>query len=302
MSNKPQNNLIYLIIGLILFAACCYPDIHYKLFNKKAEFSQRRYKAMVEEELPDMIREYDADVSYVDVNVSNTVEYGVKIYNIDSLFDEYTSVVNVYISLPDAEDDEYMCDRYAEYYEDIRGMINDIAERKCEGMYSQKDASGGINDRIWSLDRYIKITMHTDRHCLTSENKYNYVVPHKISDLNTGRWYEQDFDKSRGSKWINDLTATANYRMKQIDSILEERKRKAEEEKAKAENKKKNYNTYPRTDTSKSKNKSGYGGNSYDEGYDSIYDDGDYDDGRYDVDEDYALGVDDAMDELGEWW
>lgn len=42
---------------------------------------------------------------------------------------------------------------------------------------------------------------------------------------------------------------------------------------------------------------SGY--NSYDDGYDSIYDDGDYDDYRYDRDSDYADGVDDAMDELG---
>lgn len=40
--------------------------------------------------------------------------------------------------------------------------------------------------------------------------------------------------------------------------------------------------------------------NSYDEGFDSIYDDEDYDEDRYDWDSDYADGVDDAMDEL-EW-
>lgn len=49
---------------------------------------------------------------------------------------------------------------------------------------------------------------------------------------------------------------------------------------------------------SSSKKKNYY--NSYDDGYDSIYDDGDYDDYRYDRDSDYADGVDDAMDEL-EW-
>ena len=42
--------------------------------------------------------------------------------------------------------------------------------------------------------------------------------------------------------------------------------------------------------------------NSYDDGYDSIYDDGDYDDYRYDRDSDYADGVDDAMDEAYEEW
>ena len=38
----------------------------------------------------------------------------------------------------------------------------------------------------------------------------------------------------------------------------------------------------------------------YDDGYDDIYMDGDYDYDRYDRDSDYADGVDDAMDELGE--
>ena len=41
---------------------------------------------------------------------------------------------------------------------------------------------------------------------------------------------------------------------------------------------------------------------SYDDGYDDIYMDGDYDYDRYDRDSDYADGVDDAMDEFGEEW
>ena len=41
---------------------------------------------------------------------------------------------------------------------------------------------------------------------------------------------------------------------------------------------------------------------SYDDGYDAIYMDGDYDDERYKTDQDYADGVDDAMDEFdGDW-
>lgn len=39
---------------------------------------------------------------------------------------------------------------------------------------------------------------------------------------------------------------------------------------------------------------------SYDDGYDDIYMDGDYDYDRYERDSDYADGVDDAMDEFGE--
>ena len=38
--------------------------------------------------------------------------------------------------------------------------------------------------------------------------------------------------------------------------------------------------------------------NSYDDGYNAIYDDDDYDWERYKKDKDYADGVDDAMDEL----
>lgn len=41
---------------------------------------------------------------------------------------------------------------------------------------------------------------------------------------------------------------------------------------------------------------------SYDEGYDDIYMNGDYDYDRYDSDDDYAAGVDDAMDENYEEW
>lgn len=41
---------------------------------------------------------------------------------------------------------------------------------------------------------------------------------------------------------------------------------------------------------------------SYDDGYDDIYMDGDYDYDRYDGDSDYADGVDDAMDEFDEDW
>lgn len=41
---------------------------------------------------------------------------------------------------------------------------------------------------------------------------------------------------------------------------------------------------------------------SYDDGYDDIYMDGDYDYDRYNRDSDYADGVDDAMDEFGEDW
>ena len=42
---------------------------------------------------------------------------------------------------------------------------------------------------------------------------------------------------------------------------------------------------------------------SYDKGYEDVYEDGDYDDDRYNSDSDYADGVDDAIDEdeEGDW-
>lgn len=66
---------------------------------------------------------------------------------------------------------------------------------------------------------------------------------------------------------------------------------------------------------SNSTNKSSYGSStkkssttkkklydSYDDGYDDVYMDGDYDYNRYNRDSNYADGVDDAMDEFGEDW
>ena len=41
---------------------------------------------------------------------------------------------------------------------------------------------------------------------------------------------------------------------------------------------------------------------SYDDGYDDVYMDGDYDYDRYDSDDDYAAGVDDAIDDDDEDW
>lgn len=60
-------------------------------------------------------------------------------------------------------------------------------------------------------------------------------------------------------------------------------------------------NTSNKTTTRKrySSSKSTYNTyNSYDEGYEDIYDNDDYDSDRYEIDDDYANGVDDAMDEL----
>ena len=54
------------------------------------------------------------------------------------------------------------------------------------------------------------------------------------------------------------------------------------------------------TGTSSSKKSNIY--DSYDDGYDDIYMDGDYDYDRYGRDSDYADGVDDAMDEFDEDW
>lgn len=60
------------------------------------------------------------------------------------------------------------------------------------------------------------------------------------------------------------------------------------------------YNNVRKKSTGTKKNNYNY--NSYDDGYDDIYIDGDYDYDRYDRDRDYADGVDDAMDEEdGDW-
>ena len=49
--------------------------------------------------------------------------------------------------------------------------------------------------------------------------------------------------------------------------------------------------------SSNSKYNSSHSHDSYDSGYDDVYMDGDYDQNRYDRDDDYATGVDDAIEE-----
>lgn len=62
-----------------------------------------------------------------------------------------------------------------------------------------------------------------------------------------------------------------------------------------------NKNTYSYSSSSSKKNHSSM--NSYDDGYNAIYEDDDYDWERYQSDDDYAAGVEDAMEDMedGEW-
>ena len=55
----------------------------------------------------------------------------------------------------------------------------------------------------------------------------------------------------------------------------------------------------PKKNTSSNSSSGGKSHNSYDEGYNSVYEDDDYDWDRYYEDDDYADGVDDAMDDEG---
>ncbi len=52
-----------------------------------------------------------------------------------------------------------------------------------------------------------------------------------------------------------------------------------------------------KTGSSGSKYNSSHSYDSYDDGYDDVYMDGDYDQDRYDRDDDYASGVDDAIED-----
>lgn len=62
-------------------------------------------------------------------------------------------------------------------------------------------------------------------------------------------------------------------------------------------------NNSPKKPSSSSSSSSAYESHeAYDEGYNNIYEDGDYDWERYNEDDDYATGVDDAIDEFGEDW
>ncbi len=72
----------------------------------------------------------------------------------------------------------------------------------------------------------------------------------------------------------------------------EARKRKAESAKAISQ---------PSRSRSRSSRKNGNPYASYDRGYEDVYD-GDYDDRRYRTDSQYASGVDEAIDELGDDW
>lgn len=67
------------------------------------------------------------------------------------------------------------------------------------------------------------------------------------------------------------------------------------------------YNSSSSSGSSTDSSSSSYGSkkyyhDSYDDGYDDVYMDGDYDYDRYDSDDDYAAGVDDAIDDDDEDW
>lgn len=78
-------------------------------------------------------------------------------------------------------------------------------------------------------------------------------------------------------------------------------KKKSQSSNSTSSNSSKSYSS----SSSSSKSSKSYKRDTYDDGYEAVYDDDDYDMDRYYKDDDYARGVDDAMDDLedeGEEW
>lgn len=111
--------------------------------------------------------------------------------------------------------------------------------------------------------------------------------------------YPADSDSENSVEEINTIEDTTKF--SDVNDIKAQETIKQYSSTTKAQEKNKSYsntsnkNTYGNSTTKKTYE-------SYDDGYDDIYMDGDYDDDRYNSDSDYADGVDDAMDEFEEDW
>lgn len=266
----------------------------------------RKCAQLVETKLPEYLYAYDDAIESVTVSARDSYEqnYDTTHYCYDN---DYYLNVDVDVILRDGSMHQSNAARCRYVYK-LHELIDEFIRQEGLGHCSniRKKTKKGYDFR-----RKTVLNQNFDAHCLSeltvSSDKYKYSsgtdtvyenISSYINEINSGKMYVQ-YARNHDTyasfpEWSdNDYVERIN---KEADQKAYERRRQQEKEKQGSSSNSGSHSTSGGAGSTRFKI------DSYDKGYDDAYFEGEYDEERYDRDLDYALGVDDAMEDLGEDW
>lgn len=288
---------IMIIISLYIPTAA--GGIERMLIGSYAGEAQDEMKAKLEAELPELIKQFDNRIIDINVDVeqtrldtkftiaqtdssggyNNKADYCTNLIRIEAK----TSAPNGYISPANIQ----------KLYQEIYNKQGQI-RRNCQS-YERYETKW----REYMWDKHVNIERMRGGILLQVECPGYRYTAESNSDL---KWDAPDdyahkiTDEISGKIWYFENSSSNGMTEEEIEAA---RRRKAKEEAEAAKEKEKE-----RSKHSGSGKSYVYGGglDAYDKGYEDVDIDGEYDEYRYEHDLDYALGVDDAMEDREEWY
>ncbi len=300
----------YIISSIImLLISACIPTAAGSMkgrgIKSYAEAVQEEIKTQLEEELPEEIKQFDKRYD-VKVAVEQTVPYTESDAWQEESSGEQRPIQNYYTNLIRVEVKTvapygYISqDNVQKLYQEIYKKLSSVKsgsqsyeqyKTECrEYRYNKEVNVAEIHNGILILAECPGYRYKAESNSnLVSDDPKEYA--YEITDEISGEtWYYRD-ESSNG--------------MTEVDILKERRSKAIEESKAAEEEAKEKAKQKSKSGSQGSSvihNYSGGGTSAYDKGYDDVYFNGEYNEYRYDNDLDYALGVDDAMEDMDEWY
>ena len=262
--------------------------------SNSTKAAQEEIKTKLEAELPELINHFDKRIE-AKVNVEQTApEVSSKLFEAkSSTQDYYGNLIKVEAEVVPPYG--YMAPANVQkLYQEIYNKIIKL-EAACPNYVLCKDAW-----HEYENDEYVNVKEIRKGIILYLECKGCRYKAESNSDLKSSRPDSYAYtvtDEISGTIWYFDSSGR--------NGMTAEEQRNAAERKAKEEAKaakEKSEKSSKKSSAGSSNVYTGGGLSSYDKGYDDVDINDEYDEYRYEHDLDYALGVDDAMEDRDEWY
>lgn len=298
--------ILYLVSSAVMLGASyalpyIIGDIKEAGVRRIVEEAQTEFKEHIEDELPESVKNATSFISEVRVSVVQSAP------SKEDKTDYYGNLIEVEVGSA-----HYLQpSEIAKIYDAINEARNSIIRDSCPGRERYQEAA----DK-YRRDRYVdnieihdgislKVECHNHLYKAEANEDLHSTYPKRgltqiTDELTSSEWYpfeerEVFYDGSYGKKlWLT----WEQYKKLKADK---DRKEQEEEAKSKKSQGKAGSSSLGSSKSSGSIDMDG-GLDSYDAGYEDVYINDEFDEYRYEHDYDYALGVDDAMEDIGEWY
>ncbi len=293
--------VFYFISSIVMVGVSCAApyivgSINEAGVNRVIELAQEEFKEHTERELPELVMNADRKITEVRVQVVQSVP------SKEDKTDYYGNIIEV-----DVNASKYRQPKEVEaLYNAIYEARLDIVSNSCPNREIRREAvnkyRGNRYVEVADIRDGIRLRVECPNHIYYADsnadlrlNAPSGELTEITDELSKESWYNYDeTDLVYNGSYGKRLWATREQveRMKQDKQLKEQA---AEEESKKSQSKKESSDSTGRIDM-----EGGLG--SYDAGYDDVDINDEFDEYRYEHDYDYALGVDDAMDDTDDWY